>query len=243
MDLLTLLILNKMKHKKGGVTLPKVSVTSNSSNYGNFGRVASYIKQLDVEISATQLVSLFYNFNNLKSVNIKFTSAPTTMQKMFKDCGSLQEINFSNLDTSLLTNTSAMFSSCSSLINVPIFDTSNVTDMSNMFGNNTHTFTTAPNYNTQNAQDMGGMFYQNQDLINVPIYNTSSVQTMRNMFYECTSLSNSSLNNILQMCANAINYTSTKTLSYIGLSSEQIATCQTLSNWTLAQSAGWTTGI
>ena len=97
------------------VTLPKVSVTSNSSNYGYFGRVARYIKQLDVEISATQLVSLFYNFNNLKSVNIKFTSAPTTMQGMFQDCSSLQKINFSNLDTSLLTNTRSMFSSCSRL--------------------------------------------------------------------------------------------------------------------------------
>jgi hypothetical protein len=68
-------------------------------------------------------------------------------------------------------------------------------------------------------------------------------QSFLNTFGSCDHLSNDTLNAILGILPTATAYTSTKTLSYIGLSSAQIATCQTLSNWSLAQSAGWSTGI
>ena len=65
---------------------------------------------------------------------------------------------------------------------------------------------------------------------------------MSNMFKYCPNLSNESLNNILAMCTNAIKITSNKTLKYIGLTNEQAATCQGLSNYNTFISAGWTTG-
>ena len=44
------------------------------------------------------------------------------------------------------------------------------------------------------------------------------------------------------MCANATSYTYTKTLKYIGLTSEQANKCKTLSNYQAFLNAGWTTG-
>ena len=65
---------------------------------------------------------------------------------------------------------------------------------------------------------------------------------MESMFNNCPKLSDNSLNNIMQMCINAVSYTGTKTLKYIGLSQTQATTCQSLSNWSAFTNAGWTTG-
>ena len=102
--------------------------------------------------------------------------------------------------------------------------------------------TSIPVYNTQNATDMSSMFSYCYALTTVPVLDTSSVQTMRNMFISCTALNNTSLSNILTMCINATNYTGTKTLKEIGLTSGQASTCAGLSSWATAQAAGWSTG-
>ena len=63
---------------------------------------------------------------------------------------------------------------------------------------------------------------------------------MEYAFKNCESLSNESLNNIMQMCINATNYTGIKTLQGIGLSTSQIDICKTLSNYQAFTEAGWT---
>jgi surface protein len=50
---------------------------------------------------------------------------------MFSNCSSLQSVPL--FDTSAVTNMSNMFNSCFSLQSVPLFDTSAVTNMSGMF--------------------------------------------------------------------------------------------------------------
>ena len=86
------------------------------------------------------------------------------------------------------------------------------------------------------------MFRNCTNLTTIPLLDTSSVTNMQNMFDICHNLSDESLNNILAMCANATSYTGTKTLKYIGLTSEQANKCKTLSNYSAFTSAGWTTG-
>ena len=86
------------------------------------------------------------------------------------------------------------------------------------------------------------MFSNCKSLTTIPLLNTSNVTNMSSMFYGCDSLTNDSLNNILAMLTNATSYVSTKTLAYVGLSSEQASTCTTLSNWSVCEEAGWTTG-
>jgi hypothetical protein len=61
------------------------------------------------------------------------------------------------------------------------------------------------------------------------------------MFGNCTKLDNNTLNEILRICA-TYGETANKNLKYIGLTSAQATTCQGLSNWSVAESAGWTTG-
>ena len=98
------------------------------------------------------------------------------------------------------------------------------------------------NVDTSNVTNMGNIFYNCSKLKTIPELATNKVVSMGSAFYNCVMLSTESLNNILAMCANATNYSGTKTLQSIGLTSAQATTCTGLSNWSAAQSAGWTTG-
>lgn len=111
-------------------------------------------------------------------------------------------------------NMEAMFFACEKLKEVPAFDTSKVTSMYNM---------------------CRGCY----KLVTVPILDTTNVTNMLSMFYGCYVLSDESLNNILAMCISATQI-SNKKLSYIGLSTTQIAKCKTLSNYQAFLDAGWT---
>lgn len=66
-------------------------------------------------------------------------------------------------------------------------DTSNVTDMTNMFKNCT-SLTSIPQLNTSNVTNMYGMFYECLKLKSVPLSNTSKVTNMHSIFYYCKSL-------------------------------------------------------
>ena len=82
--------------------------------------------------------SWFFNLEALTTIegleNLN-TSAVTNMSAMFSGRSSLKELNVSNFNTSKVTDMSEMFRYCSSLkgLNVSNFNTSVVTDMSNMF--------------------------------------------------------------------------------------------------------------
>ena len=83
-------------------------------------------------------VTYSYYFNQTDNLvklvwynNINFT------EYMFSKCSDIYEIDFSNFDTSEVTNMNQMFFKCSSLssLNLSNFDTSLVTHMKNMFEN------------------------------------------------------------------------------------------------------------
>lgn len=92
-------------------------------------------------------------------------------------------------NTSNVTNMRDMFYSCTSLTTVPLFDTSNVTDMQQMFGHCTH-LTTVPLFDTSSVTNMYEMFSQCSALQYVPLLDTSKVTDMGEMFYHCDSLTN-----------------------------------------------------
>ena len=134
-----------------------------------------------------------------------------------------------------------MFKDSTNLQTIPLLDTSSVTSMFHMFNGCTN-LTTIPQLDTSKITNMKYTFSGCTSLTEIPLLNTGKVTNMQSMFYNCTSLSDESLNNILAMCANATSYTSTKTLKYIGLTSDQATKCTTLSNYSAFTSAGWTTG-
>lgn len=147
----------------------------------------------------------------------------------------------SQMNAKVLTNAGSYFEIKNLIVELPTIDFSNMTILSNAFSN----FATLKKVNltgTGNVTNLFHCFYFCNDLEDINIFDTSSVGNFNATFMGCNSLTNTSLNNIMQMCINAISYTGTKTLLQLGLSSEQATRCQSLSNYQAFISAGWSTG-
>ena len=119
------------------------------------------------------------------------------------------------------TNCYAWFQSClnlTSIEGIEYLNTSQVTNMHNMFYNCSHLQTTDfSGFDTRKVKDMSNMFYNCGSLKSLDIsnFNTSEVTNMRSMFYHCiglTSLDLSHLNtskvsimiSMFQLCSNLL---------------------------------------
>lgn len=166
----------------------------------------------------------------LKHLEINGDMKITTPGSLFDTLEGVEYIG--PLSASVLTSAARLFQDCKSLV-------------------------TAPNLNFPINQSYMNTFDGCESLVNVSVLDMSNVGSntssghvgnqqycMQEMFLGCISLSDESLNNILQMCINATNVTTStyKTLAYIGLTEEQATKCQTLSNYEAFVAAGWTTG-
>lgn len=98
-------------------------------------------------------------------------------------------------DTSEITDMGNMFDNCKSLTTVPLFDTANVNNMNSMFSFCSK-LTTVPPFNTSKVTGMGFMFSNCQSLITVPQFNTSNVKNIGGMFSNCSSLTTVPLFNV-----------------------------------------------
>lgn len=149
--------------------------------------------------------------------------------------------------TATQTDFSYMFSECTALTTVPLFSMESATVCNYMF-NGCTSLTSVPLLDTSHVTDPGAMFNGCSSLVDLPQLDFSSatvfgtVLNMHKIFYGCTSLSNASLNNILASMTGATAYTGTKTLKFLGLTSDQSTTCTGLSNYTAFTNAGWSTG-
>ena len=227
-----------------------------------FSNLIKAIPQINTQ-NVTSMKSMFQNLINVATIPQLDTSNVKNMNSMFYGCTSLESIP--NLTTSSVTNMGSMFYGCTNIATIPQLDTSNVTDMSNMFYKCTNlesipnlttskvtttyrmfamcsNITTVPQLNTSNVTNISQMFDRCSSLKNIPLLDTNKVTNMLGMVNACTSFTNTDLNTVLQMCANAVNVTSNKTLEYIGLSHDQASICKTLSNYSAFTEAGWTTG-
>ena len=110
------------------------------------------------------------------------------------------EIDLSNFDTSEVTDMHNMFYGMSNLttLNVSHFDTSKVTDMSLMFhGMRDLSALNLSSFNTSQVTDMHNMFYgmSNLTTLNVSHFDTSKVTNMGLMFYGMSNLTTLDLSN------------------------------------------------
>ena len=85
-----------------------------------------------------------------------------------------------------ITNMYSLCNECSSLINVALFDTSDVLYFNQMLRGTA--ITSVPLFNTSNAKQMNYMFSLCYNLISVPVFDTSNVVNTQGMFIHCTSL-------------------------------------------------------
>ena len=90
-------------------------------------------------------------------------------------------------DTSNVTDMGEMFRNCTKLTSVPQLDTSNVVNMTDMF-NGCSNLTTIPQLNTYKSTRMTAMFFGCSNLTTIPQLDTSNVDSMGSMFSGCTSL-------------------------------------------------------
>ena len=91
------------------------------------------------------------------------------------------------IDTSNVTNMGQMFYNCTNLTTIPQLNTSNVTNTAQMFYGCTH-LTTIPQLNTSNVTSMSYMFGSCTNLTTIPQLDTSNVTNMSYMFDSCINL-------------------------------------------------------
>ena len=149
--------------------------------------------------SSTPVWAGIYSTANKAVTKVVFDASfkdfrPTTTEGWFYHLSALTTIEgLENLNTSAVTDMSAMFFHCSSLtsLNLSNFNTSAVTDMSAMFyGCSGLTELNVSNFNTSKVTVMTVMFDECRSLtsLNISNFNTSAVTHMNSMFSGCSSL-------------------------------------------------------
>ena len=143
--------------------------------------------------------------NGVLTIASDGTTYLSTGRELFTYFVNVTTFNFSNVNTSLVTDMSQMFATYDlrdgerqNLISLDLsgFDTSNVTNMSNMFDGCTNlTNLDLSGFDTSNVTDMGFMFHRCKTLtsINLSGFDTSNVTRMIYMFCSCFALTNLNL--------------------------------------------------
>ena len=132
-----------------------------------------------------------YNVSYIYIPHIDVRSQGTCMSNMFYYCSSLTSLDLSGFDTSAVTNMSNMFSRSSlTSLDLSSLDTSAVTNMSNMFSSSSLTSLDLSSLDTSAVTDMGAMFYGCDKLTSLDLsgFDTSSVTDMGAMFSDCWDL-------------------------------------------------------
>ena len=135
---------------------------------------------------------MFYGLNNVSVINTnKFvTDYVENMAYMFRSCKELHSLDLSNFDTSNVTNMSNMFCDIGTNLDLSNFDTSNVKNMSMMFFAYPGTNLNLSNFDTSNVTNMSSMFENSAGMkvLNISNFDTANVTNMNNMFYGCKEL-------------------------------------------------------
>ena len=155
---------------------------------------------VDVSKNGDNTIKMWYNeadangnYDITIGSNNTIYANPSSFE-LFSNLTNVTSIDLSNMDTSGMTNMSNMFSDNTSLTNITFgdnFNTANVTNMSGMFKNCTILKTIdLSSFNTSNAIIFASMFMNCQGLQNLDLksFNTSNVTNMLSMFYNCSSL-------------------------------------------------------
>ena len=146
-----------------------------------------YLQSNDKIILPPDSSFFFYGMYNLKTIegleNLD-TSIVTNMTSMFSYDRSLEQINLDTFDTSLVTSMSYMFYETGlKTLDLTNFNTINVTDMRGIFGETHYLTELIQNFNTSKVTDMSQMFNNsNLPTINIRNFDTSNVINMSEMF-------------------------------------------------------------
>lgn len=251
--------------KKGGGATPKlqtksVTITENGTSKVNADGGYDGLQEVNITANVSGGGSYFnwgnigYNnppqfivdditpqFDYAKEIKDNWDSTQTDLKDRFIKDTKLTIMPL--VDTSNAVNMSNMFSQCSNLKSIPLLNTANVTNMYNTFYK-CSSLVSVPQFNTENVTETYTMFAQCRELVNVPVFNLKNVTNIYNMYYYCDKLSDDSVDNILQSCIGMSVYSGTKTLARMGFSSVDypVSRIEALPHYQDFINAGWTIG-
>lgn len=214
-------------------------IASGKTAYVNGVKVEGIMeKQENPTQYITKCNSLFYGDTNITEITNFDCSSATSLAQMFQNCYKLEKVELKNI--SIATYAKQLCESCTNLKEFIFKGIVNIEDWS-------YSFNVCKNLERVIAPEgtkgiyMYATFCDCLKLVDIPMLDTSKNFEMAYAFANCPLLSDESLNKILLMCANTTSaYKTTKTLTYIGLSSSQREKCKTLSNYQAFLNAGWT---
>lgn len=107
--------------------------------YATSNNLQSYIVEINgidlINIPKTSLAGFFGGLVNLKKASFKSRNNITDFSNLFYSCSKLEEVDFSNVDTSNITSMSNIFYGCNRLKSIPELDTNKVVSMGSAFYN------------------------------------------------------------------------------------------------------------
>ena len=139
--------------------------------------------------NVTNAYAMFEGCQNLDYVSSMYFGKLENGGNMFKD-SAVTSIYASSLITESTTNISGMFENTPSLTSLDTWDwdTTNVTDMSNLFKNTgleSFDLHNIENFSTANVTNMSGMFENTKaEILDLSTFDTSKVTNMDRMFWE-----------------------------------------------------------
>lgn len=190
--------------------------------------------------ATSTMESKFLRDYNLMFMPLVDISKASALNNMFQYCYSL--IQVADLDYSNATNLDYMFNNCNQLKSISNF---------NANGRLNYSFDSCSNLETIKGNlkptTLRSAFNNCTSLKNIPLIDGSNISgsnSLQGTFTNCPSLTDTSLDNILQMCISATSYTSTKTLARLGFTSANYPATriQALPHYQAFLNAGWTIG-
>ena len=151
-----------------------------------------------------------FNLNPRNIIKLIWINGIDDGYKMFKDCITIIEMNFTDFDATKCSQFTRMFVGCKSLISLDLSGliTSNyLKNLANMF-ENCHSLISLnlSTFDTSEVTNLGHMFYNCNALtwIDISNFNTEKVQYLDNMFIGCKNLislnlSNFNTSNVIKM--------------------------------------------
>ena len=160
------------------------------------GKVLKTYTGFETKAYTTSGIAPWYeNRKSIKAVSFKDVIKPVSTAYWFDECKNLTDADFTNLDTSAVTNMDFMFYECSALTSLDLssFNTSAVTNMDRMFYEcSALTSLDLSSFNTSAVTNMENMFSICSSLTSLDLssFDTSAVTSMFRMFEGCSSLTN-----------------------------------------------------
>lgn len=199
--------------------------TSNVTSMNNMFRGCHQLTSLNIEnfdtSKVTNTASMFYDCKVLTSLDLSGfnTSAVTDMANMFNGCASLTSLDVSSFNTSAVKNAGYAFYSCANLETIKMFDTSNMTTLTEILSGCKALKTVIGPINLINTSgNILSVLYNCNNLIDVTVLNIK-----RNFSLQHSSLlSNETLINTIQELWDLTGSTS-QTLTLSTASKENIA--------------------